>query len=272
MMREQRTALRGRVTRYLEAGVGEPLILLHPFPLSADVWRPQLQATPRHWRYIAPDLRGLGGSALGGSSEIGMNDYATDVLDLMTSLDIDRAAIAGLSMGGYVAFALLRMAPDRIRGLVLADTRPQADSEDGVRNRRATLELVRTEGLAALGEQMIGKLVGETTRRDRPQVAAEVRRMIEAQPPEGIEAAVYAMMRRPDSTPDLAAIRCPTLVIVGEEDTLTPPADAEAMHRAIAGSRFRRLAGAGHLSNLEAQAEFSTTINGWVESLPSSLY
>ena len=113
---------------------------------------------------------------------------------------------------------------------------------------------------------------GETTRRDKPQVAAEVRRMIEAQPHEGVEAAIYAMMRRPDSTPDLGGIRCPTRVIVGEEDTITPPADAEAMHRAIAGSRFQRLAGAGHLSNLEAPAEFSTTINGWVESLPSSLY
>jgi 3-oxoadipate enol-lactonase len=267
MMREQRTVLRGRVTRYLEAGFGEALVLLHPFPLSADAWRAQLEAVPRGWRYIAPDLRGLGGSAIDDGIDIGMNDYAGDVLALMNALNLGRAVLGGLSMGGYVAFAVHRLAPERIRGLVLADTRPQADTEEGVRARVASLDLVRSRGVRALGEQMLGKLLGETTRSARPELTAEILRLIDGNPQQGVEAAIYAMMRRPDSTPDLAGIRCPTLVIVGAEDTITPPADADAMHRAIAGSRLHRISGAGHLSNLEAPADFSTTINGWVESL-----
>jgi 3-oxoadipate enol-lactonase len=267
MVHEQRTALKGRVTRYLEAGLGDPLILLHAFPVSADMWRPQLERVPRGWRFIAPDLRGLGGSALDGSTDVGINDYASDALELMNALDLERAVIGGLSMGGYVAFAMFRQAPGRLSGMILADTKAPADTDDGVRSRRALLELVRSSGVKAVADQMIGKLLGETSRRERPGLAADVRRLIEANSAEGVDAAIYALMTRPDSTPDLPRIECPTLVIVGEEDGVTPVADAEVLHRSIRGSQLSILPGAGHLSNLEAPEEFSNTITGWVASL-----
>jgi 3-oxoadipate enol-lactonase len=185
----------------------------------------------------------------------------------MDSLDIDEAVIGGLSMGGYVTFAIFRLAPERVTGMILADTRSAADSEEGVKSRRALLENVREQGVSAVADQMIGKLVGETTRRERPELAADVRRAIEANGAAGVEAAIYALMTRPDSTPDLARIACPTLIIVGEEDTVTPPADAHALHAAIAGSTLTPIPRAGHLSNLEAPEDFSRTIGQWLASL-----
>ena len=267
MIHEHRTALKGRVTRYLETGLGRPLILLHAFPLTADMWRPQLDRAPKGWRIIAPDLRGLGGSALDGSLDVDMDHYAEDTLALMDSLDIERACIGGLSMGGYVTFATFRLAPERIDGFILADTRSAADSEEGIGNRRALLETARGAGVTAVADQMIQKLLGETTRRERPEVVAQVRRAMEANPVSGVEAAIYALMNRPDSTGDLARIRQPTLVVVGEEDTVTPVADARALHQAVTGSQLVVLPRAGHLSNLEAPEEFSHTINEWLASL-----
>ena len=266
MVQERRTAVNGRIVRYLEAGLGRPVILLHAFPLNADMWRPVLERTPAGWRFIAPDFRGLGGASIE-DGEIGMDDYANDILKLMDALLFEDAVIGGLSMGGYVAFAMFRQASTRVAGLLLADTRSTADSEDGVRGRRAMLESVRENGVTAIADQMIPKLLGETSRRDRADVVGEVRRQILVNPRIGIEAAIYALMRRPDSTPDLPLVSCPALVIVGEEDTVTPIADAEALARGIRNAELAIIAKAGHLSALEAPDEFSTTITRWLGSL-----
>jgi pimeloyl-ACP methyl ester carboxylesterase len=171
-------------------------------------------------------------------------------------------------MGGYATFAIHRRAPERIEGMLLADTKAGADTEEGLNNRRALLDAARAKGASVVADQMVGKLLGETTRRDRPELAAEVRRSIESNPVDGIEAAIYALMHRPDSTADLLTIDCPTLVVVGDEDTVTPLAEAEALQRNIKRAELVRLAGAGHLANLEAPEEFSLTITRWVASLP----
>ncbi len=242
------------------------MILLHAFPLDAEMWRPQLERVPSGWRMIAPDHRGFGGSTLDGA-EPRMNAYAADVLGLLDTLSLDSAVIGGLSLGGYVAFAVLRLAPARCDGLILADTRSTPDSEDGVRARKAMLATVRRHGVSAIADELSSKLLGETTTRERPEVRADVSRRIASAPVRGVESAIVALMTRPDSTADLSRISCPALVIVGEEDTVTPIADAEALHRGIAGSRLVRLPRAGHLSNLEVPEEFSTTINAWAESL-----
>jgi len=265
MLHVQHTNVSGRTVRYLEAGIGKPMLLLHAFPLNADMWRPQLERAPAGWRLIAPDFRGFGETSID-SDDVGVDDYAGDILMLMDDLALERPVIGGLSFGGYVAFALFRRAPERIGGLVLADTRSTADTEDGLRARRTLLEAVRREGVAIVPDRQIPKVLGATTRRERPEVVAEVRRVIGSNGAAGIEAAIVALMRRPDSTADLNRITVPTLIIVGEEDEITPIADADAMHRAIGGSSLVALPRAGHLSNLEAPDAFSTTISEWVAS------
>ncbi len=258
--------MNGRVVRCLETGLGRHCLLLHAFPLGADMWRPQLERVPAGWHFIAPDFRGFGGSSID-STRLGMADYAGDVLKLMDSLSMADAVIGGLSMGGYVAFEIFRQAPERVSGLLLADTRASADSDEGRRSRSELLETVRTRGVKAVADEMLPKVLGATTQKSRPEVVAEVRRLIESTGAPAIEAATFALMRRIDSTPDLPHIACPTLIVVGSEDVVTPVKDAEAMKERIRGAQLSVIPEAGHLSSLEAPEVFSTTITTWVASL-----
>jgi pimeloyl-ACP methyl ester carboxylesterase len=254
--------------RYLEAGSGWPVVLLHAFPLSADMWRPQLEQAPDGWRLIAPDLRGFGRSA-GPSSSAGpttMDDLAADIVQLLDILELERATIGGLSMGGYVTFALFRRAPERFFRMILADSRAQADTPDGREARHKMLELVRRGGARAVADEMLPKLLGESTRRERPDVAQRVRNLIEVNETPGIAGAIEAMMTRPDSTPLLASIGVPALIVVGAEDTLTPPADSESMNRQIRRSQLVTLPQAGHLSSLEVPDAFSTALANFLAS------
>jgi pimeloyl-ACP methyl ester carboxylesterase len=250
--------------RYLEAGSGTPLVWLHAFPLSADQWLPQLGRVPAGWRFIAPDLRGFRGAGPAfeavGLDAVTIDAYASDVFELMAHLDIPKAYIGGLSMGGYVAFAMLHQAPERITGLVLANTRAAADSPRGKVNRSQMLELIAREDAAGVASEMVPKLLGETTRREQPDLSEAVTRLIVANPPEAIAAAVRAMRDRPDSTPLLARLACPVTIVHGGEDALIPVSEAEAMHAAIPGSRLVVLPRAGHLSNLEDPSGFAAAV------------
>jgi pimeloyl-ACP methyl ester carboxylesterase len=250
--------------RYLEAlptGSGRPLgtlVLIHAFPLHAGLWEPQLALSQQGWRVVVPHLKGLGPGA--GEPATSMDDFAGEVIDLLDSLHIEDAVIGGLSLGGYVLFALLRHAPAYARGLILADTRPQADAPAAIEARKRMLELVAANGPEAVAAEMLPKLLGETTRRERPEVVARVDSMIRENTSKGIAGAITAMMNRPDSTPLLDTIRVPTLVIVGREDTLTPPSMSEDMARAIPGAQLTILEGAGHLANLERPDAFSEAV------------
>jgi 3-oxoadipate enol-lactonase len=260
MVLERTIVINGRDVRYLESGAGQPLVLVHAFPLNADQWRPQLERLPEGWRALAPDLRGFGGPRLDDDQPITMDDYATDVSAFMDALDIDRAVIGGLSMGGYIAFAFVRRFPARMTGLILADTRSTADTAEGVRGRLALLERLRGDGPPAVGRDLIPKLLGPTSLATRRTLEAVVAELIERNDAAGIAAAIHALIGRPDSTPDLKRIRVPALIVVGDEDTITPPSDAEAMHLAIDGSEIAVLPKAGHLSNLETPDEFSAVL------------
>jgi pimeloyl-ACP methyl ester carboxylesterase len=270
-MTSQIAHLPGRSVRYLEAGEGEPLLLLHAFPLSADQWQPQLAQIPRGWRAVAPDLRGFGGtppeSALLDATTIGI--YAGDALELMAHLEMPHAVICGLSMGGYVALAVVRRAPERVRGLVLADTRAAADSEEGRAGRDRMLALVNSEGPAGVAREMVPKLLNERSRRETPDLVDTHTEMILANTSAGIGAAIRAMKDRQDSTDLLGQITCPTLVIVGEADVLTPPSEAEVLERGIPGAQRHTIPGVGHLSNLEAPEAFCRALDGLLARVPS---
>lgn len=263
-MRTRVASLPDRSIRYLEAGEGVPLVWLHAFPLSADQWLPQLDRVPQGWRVIAPDLRGFRGAGPAfeqpGPERPTIDDYAADVFDLMTHLELPTAHVGGLSMGGYVAFAMVHRQPQRVAGLVLANTRAAADSPQGKLNRTAMLELVEREGSAGVAAQMVPKLLGETTRAEQPDLADVITRLITVNSPETIAAAVWAMRERPDSTPLLGRLSCPVTIIHGGEDALIPVGEAESMRRAIPGSRLVVLPRAGHLSNLEDPAGFSAAL------------
>lgn len=245
----------------MEAGSGRPMVLLHAFPLGAEQWGPQLASPPSGWRLIAPDLRGFGRSIGSGTpAEMSMDTYATDVFELMTRLDVSEAAIAGLSMGGYVALAMLARDWRRITGLVLADTRATADGAEARAARDRMVDLVRREGSSGVANEMLGRLIGETSRRDRPELGDKIRRLIEANGPDGVEAAILAMKSRADHAALLATIRCPTVVICGAEDVITKPDECEGLSRQIPDARFVRIEGAGHLTNLERPEEFTRAI------------
>ena len=244
-----------RSLRYLESGSGRAVILLHALPLSADMWLPQLHRVPRGWRFIAPDLRGFRGAGPAfedtGLDALTIDDYADDVLALWTHLEVPTAVVTGVSMGGYVAFGMLRRAAARVTGLVLSNTRAAADSDEARAGRDRMIALTLKEGAPGVAEAMIPRLLGETTRRDQPDLIEALHRMIVMNSTEGLVAAFRALKTRPDSTPLLSTITCPTTIVTGDEDVIIPVAESESMHRAIAGSKLVVLKRVGHLANLE---------------------
>jgi 3-oxoadipate enol-lactonase len=250
--------------RYIEAPArGDrprgTLVLLHAFPLNAHMWDRQLELAAHGWRVVAPHLRGFGDGA-GDPRASTVDDYAADVIDLLDAIHVEDAVIAGLSMGGYTAVAIFRHAPRYVRALILADTRSQADTPEGIAGRTRMLQLLAENGASAVVDEMIPKLLGASTRASRPEVSDRVRALALSNPPEAIAGAIRVLMTRPDSTPVLSTIHCPTLIVVGEEDTLTPPALSEEMHRAIAGSELIVVPGAGHLSSFEQPDAFNSAL------------
>jgi len=196
-----------------------------------------------------------------------MDRYADDVVAVLDTLQIERAVIVGLSLGGYVSFALWRRHRDRVRALVLADTRAGGDTVETVARRHELIELAETQGSAAVANAQIAGLVGKTTRDKRPDIYDSVHRMMSQAPETGVVGSLEAMIARPDSTPTLATIDVPTLIIVGDEDVATPPKEARQMHAAIRGSRLEVLRQAGHLSNLERPASFNAVVTEFSRQL-----
>ncbi len=256
----------GTEIHYRDAGeptAASTVLLLHAFPLHSGMWQRQIAALGKRHRVVAPDYRGLGQSKPSAEPST-LPRLAEDVRALLAHLRIERAAVAGLSMGGYLAFELYRQAPALFRGLALCDTKAGPDTAEGKATREKFAQTALERGLEWVADEMIPKLL----RPDPdPAVAKEVRDLIRHGTPAGVAAAQRGMAQRADSTPTLAAIACPTLVIFGEQDALTPPKESQAMARAIRGAKLVKVKEAGHIANLENPVAFNRALSEFVEGL-----
>ncbi|MEU8056317.1 alpha/beta fold hydrolase [Microbispora bryophytorum] len=248
------------------AGSGLPVVLLHAFPLSSAMWLAQREGLAPVCRVITPDLRGFGGTMLG-DDEPSVDLMADDVAHLLDQEGVDRAVVGGLSMGGYVAMALCRRHPDRVRGLVLADTKAQADAEPARANRERIAAAVLESGTGILVTESLPPMLGETTRARRGMVLGRVRGLVQAAPPTAVAWAQRAMAARPDAFGTLRSLTVPALVVVGDEDELSPLSDAEAMVEAIPQARLAVIEKAGHLSAVEQPEAFNRVVAEFVKSL-----
>jgi pimeloyl-ACP methyl ester carboxylesterase len=254
-----RTLVNGINIAYNDQGTGTPIVFLHAFPLNRTMWEPQVEGLSGRYRIITVDLRGHGESDAP-LWRFSLEQYADDVAELMHHLSIPRAVLIGLSMGGYVSLAFYRKYAERVQGLVLADTRAQADSDEARAGRFTLAQTAFRQGPEAVAKVMLPKLLAPATLRTRPDLVAGVRRMIEGNEVSGMIVDSIAMADRPDSVPLLPQITCPTVVIVGEEDQPTPPAEARLIADGIPGAKLAVIAGAGHLSNLEQPEQFNTIV------------
>lgn len=244
---------------YTDTGIGPPILMVHGYPFNRTLWDEQVEALSSRHRVIAPDLRGFGESdAAPGTAT--MNLMARDLVLLLNHLGIVRAAVCGLSMGGYVALALYKQLPSRVRALVLADTRAQPDTEDAKQTRFQQAEKALSEGMAGIADGMLPKLLTPETVSKHPEVVKRVRDMMLKTKPEGAAAALRGMAERDDQTELLAKITVPVLILVGAEDAITPVADSEKMHAAISGSHLVVLENAGHVSNIERTEKFNDAL------------
>lgn len=249
-------------------GTGTPVVLLHAFPLNAKQWDGQIESLAERFRFIVPDFQGFGGStAPDDAASYSMDSYAEDVAAVLDELGLDKVVLTGLSMGGYVAFAFLRRHRDRVAALVLADTKAEADPPEAKEKRTTQQAQVRADGTADLIEALSGALLGEPTRAKKPDVVEATKKLMAENPPEGFIGALEAMKNRPDSSGELAQITVPTLVIVGENDGVTPVAASEVLNTGIVGSKLVVIPESGHLSNLEAPEAFTGALAEFLGTL-----
>jgi pimeloyl-ACP methyl ester carboxylesterase len=271
-MHRQYVHLSSRTISYFDSAPGDSngnvVVLIHAFPLGAGMWEGQVAALPPGWRLIAPDLRGFGGSTIAEPDDTpSMDDYGTDVVDLLRDLHIPAAVIGGCSMGGYAAMSVVRLAPNVIRALVLIDTRATADTPEGRANRRSMLALLDREGPSGVARDMMPKLLGRTTFDERHDVEPIVRRLVKQHSAAALRGAIHRMMLRPDASAELQQLSVPMLVVAGEEDVLTPPDDARKLAALNSKAQLVVLPRAGHLPSLEDPKAFNDTLRAFLSAL-----
>jgi 3-oxoadipate enol-lactonase len=239
-----------------DVGHGQAVVLLHAFPMNSRMWEPQIEALRGRWRVIAPDFPGFGLSGAPAETP-SLEQYASGVVTLLKQLHVENAVVVGLSMGGYVAFRLVNELGPRLRGLLLADTRPTADTEEAVVARHELAAEVEAEGVEAAASEFLPKLLGSTTLRMRPSLIDRVRAIMLENTVPGVAGALRAMAGRGDVSALLPRIRCPVICVAGEEDIVTPPDVARATAEKIPAARAEIIPQAGHLTNLEAPEAFN---------------
>ncbi len=247
-------------------GQGPALTLIHGFPLSHRIFDAQFRTLSGEYRVITPDLRGFCKTPIT-ETDVTMDTYADDIAALLEHLEVEQTVLGGLSMGGYIAFAFWRRYPERVRALILMNTRAAPDTEEGRQNRYRTAERVQEEGLSPLIENMIPKLLSPGTLKGKPHVVRKLRSIMESASVAGVVAALKAMAGRPDSRPTLETITVPTLIISGQEDQLIPVSEAEEMFLRIPQAQLRVIERAGHLTTMERPRTVGRLMRQFVATL-----
>ncbi len=256
------TEISGTTWSYDEQGTGQPLVLVHGFPLDRRIWEQQIKGLSEYCRVISVDLPSFGQS--GPTAPFTMQSMADALHAFLNKINARPAILAGLSMGGYLALKYVTRFPADLAGLVLVDTRAEADDTDGKKNRNTMIEVARTKGSAAIADQMEPKMLAPPTMHRHAAVVKNLREIMEACPPETIEHALVAMREREDFRAELPSIAVPTLIIVGDSDVITPPAGASAMNREIPRSRLCVIKNAGHMSPMEQPEEVNFVLREFV--------
>lgn len=236
----------------IDRGDGPAVVLLHGFPLSKEMWQHQIEPLAEHYRVIVPDLRGHGESPAPGGA-YAMDAMADEVVELLDDLEIrGPVVLGGLSMGGYVALSLVLRHPERVSGLMLIDTRAAADTPDAARLREQTAAGVLQSGsTSAMIETMVPRLFGKATLEKHPEKIEPILAVMGQTSPEGVAGALRGMAIRPDRRGDLGSIQVPTLVMVGEDDVISPPSEAREIAAALPHARLEVIPAAGHLAPYE---------------------
>ncbi len=240
-----------------DRGRGEPVVLVHAFPLDRRMWQPVV-AELSTARFITPDIRGFGAAPLGAPWSV--DDAADDLAALLDRLHLPRATLGGLSMGGYIAMAFARRHPDRLAGLILADTRMGADTAEARAGRDRAIAQIADRGVHSYVEEFVPKLAVTAKAREYALAIATL------QTPTAIAAALAALRDRPDAAEGLAVLRVPVLVMVGAKDELTPPAEAQKITAAVPGAQYVEIPEAGHLACLDAPGAFAHAIKNFMRS------
>jgi pimeloyl-ACP methyl ester carboxylesterase len=251
-----------RPVGYDDRGAGMPVVLLHPFPFSRGLWAGLAEVLAVHHRVVTVDARGFGESPLLPGARPSVADSADDLAALLDALKIDRAALVGLSLGGYTALAFASRHRARLAALVLADTRAAADSLEVRQARDTALALVAAGRTDAYLAASLPRLLAPTA---PPALVAHLRAGAETRAP-NLSAGIEALRDRPDRTGELGAITCPTLVLCGALDQITPAAEMRAMAQAIPGAVFAEIPAAGHLSHLEAPGAFERILSPFLSA------
>ncbi|MEK6813178.1 MAG: alpha/beta fold hydrolase [Nitrospirota bacterium] len=260
--------INGGIIYFVETGERGrlPVLFVHGFPFSSAMWDSQMEAVGRRCRAIACDIRGLGRSEVG-DGQYTIEGHVDDLIGLLDRLEIDKTVVVGLSMGGYIALRTLERNPERFLAAVLCDTRAEADDNAGKLKRANGAASVKRHGAAAFAESFLPAVFAPESLRTKPEAVKLIKSIIAATPPLAIAGHLIAMAGRTDTTASLAAIGVPTLIMVGENDTLTPPALARAMHERIPGSKLYLVPGAGHMSNLENPEFFNSRLLEFLEGI-----
>jgi len=236
------------------------LLLVHGHPFNRSMWRPQLDAVANAgWRVLAPDLRGYGETTVV-PGKTPLDVFAADLAALLDHLDIQSVVIGGLSMGGQIVMEFARRYPHRVKGIALAATFPQSETDEGKRNRNAMADRLLREGMAGYAVEVLPKMLAARSIESLPEVAAHVSAMMRDSNPEGAAAALRGRAERPSYEETLSNLAVPSLVVVGSEDAFTTRGEAERMRDLLTDSELVWLEGVGHMPNLENPEAFNAAL------------